>query len=133
QIISHPKAIFETVTFQEEELIEKANVLQKSLEEWIGEYKTERGTKLMIEFVINFDEFYSLFENWKNKDKKKYIEKLIQHYLELEQLWNSVSDQVDFDTQWKPKLSGQKDRLEKELLKIGGEQALQNLKEKLES
>ena len=82
------------------------------------------GNRDQIDFVEHWHKYHIAFESWKKRDTEKLLDEMHKHFLELDRLWETVKDQVDAETVWRPKLRKQQSQIRQKALKIGGKAAL---------
>ncbi|KAJ3235108.1 hypothetical protein HDU78_005487 [Chytriomyces hyalinus] len=123
-IVAHTSEIMPTMGEEEEALKKVATEFLYKFESWLLEYSppikhksfsVESTTTLLSAWIS----YYTKFETWKERDTMKIVDGLISHYLELENLWLSVKDQIDADVQWKPRVEEQQKQIFGRLSKFG--------------
>ncbi|KAJ2486517.1 hypothetical protein IWW37_005593 [Coemansia sp. RSA 2050] len=79
--------------------------------------------------VASFKGFYSALDSWKRSDAKKLLLAMERHYLELDQLWQSVQHRAlgEGDTAWQAGIRGQQDDLLAKIRALGGDDAIEAL------
>eukprot|EP00158_Paraphelidium_tribonemae_P007396 Partr_v1_DN28232_c0_g1_i1_m76360 putative t-complex 11 len=83
------------------------------------------GNRVAVgKFNEKWHEFYSMFNEWKEKDTARLIEHMYQHYMQLEQLRESVTSEPGANAEWFPQIDKQQELIKSKVLKIGGKSAL---------
>ncbi|KAJ2791858.1 hypothetical protein GGI18_000836 [Coemansia linderi] len=79
--------------------------------------------------VASFKAFYAALDSWKRSDAKKLILAMERHYLDLNQLWQSVQHQAlgEGDKTWQAGIRGQQDDLLAKIRALGGDDAVEAL------
>lgn len=116
---THPKEIMTQVGESEENLSKTAISMIQSFEAWTDGFATERAFELAATFSALWVGYYEAFQKWKVEDTRKMIDGMISHWIELERLWLSVKDQIDAETEWKPKLESQQRQIYSRIRKFG--------------
>ncbi|KAI9345540.1 hypothetical protein BDR26DRAFT_800366, partial [Obelidium mucronatum] len=121
-IVAHTAQIMPTMGEDEEAVKSVASDLLTKFELWINTtsspakaFSVAATTELVSAWIL----YYNKFETWKERDTMKIVDGLISHYLELENLWLSVKDQIDADVQWKPRVEEQQQQIFARLQKFG--------------
>jgi hypothetical protein len=89
--------------------------------------KSLEQEKLVSEFFSSWAEYKAAFNKWKARDTKVIIDSMIQHFVQLEQLWESVKDNVDADGQWRPRIERQQRLIKQKVQRLGGRSAIARL------
>lgn len=85
---------------------------------------TEKFSK---EFRETWVQYQVAFKKWKARDTKAIVDSMIQHFLQLEQLWNSVKENVDANTEWRPRIERQQKFIKQKVQRLGGRAAMARL------
>ncbi|RKO91646.1 hypothetical protein BDK51DRAFT_13089, partial [Blyttiomyces helicus] len=118
-IVAHPSELMPTVGPLEKTLMEAGESMLHDFEAWVNGFATERGFQLAADLVKSWTTYYDAFEDWKAKDSKTLVDGMIAHFMELERLWLSVKDQVDAETEWRPRIHEQQEQLYAKINKLG--------------
>jgi hypothetical protein len=94
----------------------------QNFDNWVN-----NGEMYLSTFVEAWQDYHTRFEDWKSKDTEKLLEAMSEHFMQLERLQESVRGQVDFESQWKPKIEKQQHQIKSKVLRIGGQEALDRL------
>lgn len=94
----------------------------------ISEYEQAlKLQKITVGLKNSWTDFRKGFNAWKAKDNKAMIDGLIEHFMQLEQLWSSVKENIDAESQWRPKIEKQQRLIRSKIQRIGGRSALARL------
>jgi len=121
-IVYHTKEIMPEQSEEQMEVKEAAEFMLKQLEKWYSHV----GLRLPS-FLASWHEFQTAFEAWKQSDTQKLLQGLFDHFLQLERLWDSVKDQIDAETEWKPRIAAQQKQIRLKIKRVGGEKAIKEL------
>ncbi|KAI8618491.1 T-complex protein 11-domain-containing protein [Chytriomyces sp. MP71] len=121
-IVAHTSEIMPTMGEEEQAVKRVAAELVTKFEAWIAAHTAPHKTfsvQSTTDLLMTWISYYNQFEAWKERDTMKLVDGLIGHYLELENLWLSVKDQIDADLQWKPRVEEQQKQIFGRLSKFG--------------
>src|SRR4051812_9933720 len=89
-------------------LLDSAKQMLTSFEKWFNDQRPQHQQRFLGEFDSVWNTYYSLFESWKSNDQKQLVDNMIAHYFELDQMYDSVKDQVGTTAQWGAEVSEQR-------------------------
>ncbi|ORY50698.1 Tcp11-domain-containing protein [Rhizoclosmatium globosum] len=121
-IVAHTKEIMPSMGEDEEAVKKVATEFLTKFEAFITTTSTQNkhfSVPNVMDLLSTWILYYNKFETWKERDTLKIVDGLIAHYLELENLWLSVKDQIDADVQWKPRVEEQQHQIFGRLQKFG--------------
>ncbi|KAI7900027.1 T-complex protein 11-domain-containing protein [Cokeromyces recurvatus] len=132
-----PKEVLQNVHGIEEKLhLERLHSAAKDMlhlfEIWLSTHGHPGATKARVRFVDAWNNYNILFETWKSKDCEQLTSHMIQYYLELSTLRQTVIAQNDGE-QVGDQLHQQLDEIKHKLEKIGGTHALERLQRAMEA
>ena len=125
-IALYPQEMFTEMNVQEQDLISLAAQCITELEHYVNATSPEVIAPLARSFLPVFADFYTAFEAWKKKDSKKVISELVDHFMELDQLWISVCENENAMLEWGPNID-QHQKMHLTRLKRYGDGAVQLL------
>lgn len=114
-IVHHTDQILHNNTDDENSIKQMAGVMLTNFEKWIA-----LGEAHLCAFVESWFDFHISFDEWKVKDTENLVQTLLEHYKELQRLQDSVRSNVDYETEWKPRLEMQKKQICDRAIKFGG-------------
>lgn len=124
-IAYHTAEIMPTFGSYEENVKEAAISALHALESLVSDSTWANVKKFLASWIV----FNDMFQEWKAKDTREMLDILYEHFIQLEQLWLSVKDQVDASHEWKPRIDLQQKNIKSKILRVGGKNALQKLNE----
>lgn len=99
-------------------------------ETWLSAHGHPGATAARLGFVEAWNEYMTLFELWKSKDRNQFVDNLIAYYVQLSTLRQNMI--ADNDPSVGDELQQQLDRVKLRLEQLGGSVALENLQRALE-
>ncbi|CAG8442629.1 6767_t:CDS:2 [Ambispora gerdemannii] len=134
-IVSHTNEILESIGKQEKALLESAKIMLDEFEHWIDEIVYGPPNKIhhsiLCKFLSSWATYYNDFNTWKSKDSEELTNNLISHYVEMEKLWNSVKGQANAETEWRPSLKQQQEKIRQKIRHLSGEAGMTRLESAL--
>ncbi|KAJ3216550.1 hypothetical protein HDU67_009335 [Dinochytrium kinnereticum] len=130
-IVEHTNEIMPTIAAEEETVKKNAVSVLGAFQNWLDCVSATSEQELLettLAFLKTWTLYYESFNTWKERDTKKIVDDLVSHWMNLEKLWLSVKDQVDADSQWRPRIEQQQKVIINRLGRFG-ESALDRLRE----
>ncbi|KAJ3200446.1 hypothetical protein HDU82_008903 [Entophlyctis luteolus] len=121
-IVAHTNEIMPSFGAKEEAVKKAASDLLTNLESWLSNvtgFQKSFSVSVLKNLIAGWIAYYEQFESWKEQDTMKIVDGLIAHYLELENLWLTVKDQMVADAEWKPRIEDQQRLIISRLQKFG--------------
>ncbi|KAJ3341808.1 hypothetical protein HDU83_006420 [Entophlyctis luteolus] len=121
-IVAHTNEIMPSFGAKEESVKKAASDLLTNLESWLSNvtgFQKSFSVSVLKNLIAGWIAYYEQFESWKEQDTMKIVDGLIAHYLELENLWLTVKDQMVADAEWKPRIEDQQRLIISRLQKFG--------------
>ncbi|CAG8454148.1 14635_t:CDS:2 [Ambispora leptoticha] len=134
-IVSHTDEILESIGKHEKALLESAKNMLDEFEHWIDEIVYGPPNKIhyniLCKFLSLWTVYYNDFNSWKSKDSEELANNLIAHYVDMEKLWNSVKGQANAETEWRPSLKQQQEKIRQKIRHLSGESGMARLESAL--
>src|SRR5947208_2980068 len=106
-----------------------------NFERWIDEVSVTTPGRIhyssLVKFLYDWDAYYNAFNTWKTKDSEKLASNLTAHYLDYEKLWNTVKNQANAETEWRPNIVFQQEEIRRKVRNLGGDAAMARLENAL--
>ena len=100
-------------------MCKRAEEMLVNFEAWMNGSQSADVLALGRKFLASWVLFYNTFTHWKTLDTPKLTADLINHFMDLEKLWNSVKDQEDAENEWKPQMKAQQKQILSKLTRMG--------------
>ncbi|CAG8605865.1 7974_t:CDS:2 [Paraglomus brasilianum] len=134
-ITAHTGEILVDMGPHENELLSSAKSMLANFERWIDEVSVTTPGRIhyssLVKFLYDWDAYYNAFNTWKTKDSEKLTSNLIAHYLDYEKLWNTVKNQANAETEWRPNIVFQQEEIRRKVRNLGGDAAMARLENAL--
>jgi hypothetical protein len=97
---TYPSEVLLKKDLEETELLAHAENLVSSFSVWKESTDSALIAPLSKMFLEAFETFYKAFDNYKCRDKTKFLNQLVGHFMELDKLWLNVMFRQDAHTEW---------------------------------
>jgi hypothetical protein len=118
-----------------QELLSSAKSMLTNFEHWMDEFSAATPGRihysLLVKFLYDWDAYYNAFNTWKTKDSEKLTSNLIAHYMDYERLWNTVKNQANAETEWRPNIVFQQEEIRRKVRNLGSDAAIARLEDSL--
>ncbi|EIE89339.1 hypothetical protein RO3G_14050 [Rhizopus delemar RA 99-880] len=125
-----PNEILSLENEDEKKLYDSAQRMLHLFETWLSAHGHPGATAARLGFVEVWNEYMTLFELWKSKDRNQFVDNLIAYYVQLSTLRQNMI--ADNDPSVGDELQQQLDRVKLRLEQLGGSVALESLQRALE-
>ncbi|RCH99763.1 hypothetical protein CU098_001631 [Rhizopus stolonifer] len=128
-----PKEVIQNVDGPEEKRLHAAaQEMLQLFETWLRAHGRPGATAARLAFVNAWNDYNLLFESWKSRDCDQLVKNMINYYVELSTLRQTMIAQSYGDQSVGEQLQQQLEQVKIKLKKIGGNDALSSLQRALE-
>ena len=126
-ICYHEDRAFVTVSERELKLKKNALLLIQVFQGLIHSTNHNIFKLYAISFKHAWVQYQTEFEEWKANDKQEMIELMINHFIELSKIWESVKGDENAEEEWRPKLIQNQNHILSKLNRFAGKPGLKTL------